>query len=111
MGEVFRFGTAMSNSGRENRKGCAGLYSARTPDASPGAGAKSTSQTGSAGPRRSPHRNDAPAALSSLMTEPDISAPNIAEAAIREHFVDQAAACETLGSPFTTDLCRALAKV
>ena len=45
------------------------------------------------------------------MTEPDISAPDIAEAATREHFVHQAASCETLGSPFTADLCRALAKI
>ncbi|RJG43415.1 DUF2332 family protein [Mesorhizobium sp. DCY119] len=31
------------------------------------------------------------------------------EAAIREHFVHQAAACDALGSPFTARLCRALA--
>jgi hypothetical protein len=33
------------------------------------------------------------------------------EAAIREHFVHQAAACDALGSPFTGRLCRALSVV
>ncbi len=33
------------------------------------------------------------------------------EAAIREHFVHQAAACDALGSPFTARLCRALSVV
>lgn len=37
---------------------------------------------------------------------PSPSDPNI----IRQHFVHQAASCETLGSPFTARLCRALAE-
>jgi hypothetical protein len=32
------------------------------------------------------------------------------EAAIREHFVHQAASCDVLGSPFTARLCRALSR-
>jgi hypothetical protein len=40
----------------------------------------------------------------------DFIAPQAKEAAIREHFVHQAAACENLGSPFTARLCRALSQ-
>lgn len=45
------------------------------------------------------------------MADPDVSPSNIAETAIREHFVRQAEACDGLGSPFTAKLCRALPKI
>jgi hypothetical protein len=45
------------------------------------------------------------------MNDPSILADLAAkEAAIRDHFVHQAAACDNLGSPFTARLCRALSK-
>ncbi len=40
----------------------------------------------------------------------DFVALQAKEAAIREHFVHQAAACDNLGSPFTARLCRVLSK-
>jgi hypothetical protein len=40
----------------------------------------------------------------------EISPPPLDSNIIRQHFVHQAASCETLGSPFTARLCRALAE-
>lgn len=45
------------------------------------------------------------------MSSPASEGAPAPEAAIRAHFVDQAVACEKMGSPFTGSLCRALGEI